>query len=224
MRKIIFLIIFFVLSSANAAEYRQDEITIIYENETDLMIALDSIDYVKDFFNKIGYECSKPIKIEFKNGGVEHPYSKTKKCYAYILFESRHIFMTAFDTDVPSFVFKQPVNQDLEMHMSCMVHELAHFFLDCQGKVDSYALHEYVAYIVQFSFISNETKNKILSENTHLENGFEKRNEITELAYEADAQKFGVNSYLHYLHDKGRLFKRIIELKENAIRSINTIT
>lgn len=85
---------------------------------------------------------------------------------------------------------------------SYVVHELAHAAIHASCTNARRAAHEYVAVVAQFLSLPDALRAAILARHPDVE-PFGREDEISDVYYEIDPQRFAVKSWLHYRQPQG---------------------
>ncbi|WP_372624544.1 DUF6639 family protein [Falsiroseomonas sp.] len=98
--------------------------------------------------------------------------------------------------DPERLMFRQPVDE--ELHISLIVHELAHALLKDNYRipVPSLVCDEYVAYVTQFATMAPATRARVLA--GYPAQDFDSLDEITEVCLMMTPHEFGVRAWRHY--------------------------
>ncbi len=117
--------------------------------------------------------------------------------------EARQIRMTSFSSawlhDEGIFIYNRPISR--EMHISLLVHELAHSILADNYHTNSrgFASEEYLAYSVQFATMNTTLRDEVLALNPV--EPFATTDDITDLYLMFNPHEFALRAYLHFVRE-----------------------
>lgn len=182
----------------NVQSCADSQVVVHYVNVNELQMACKTVSEVVALADKIGLKQELNITIAFVDA---LNINASGKALATFKPETMTIQVLTLEMDRQQFAQDEILNRkiDLELYKSILVHELAHAILWVNKGNQSIAreLHEYFAYIIQFTLLPESYRNAIVTASDV--RGFSSRDEITIEYYLLNPTRFAVNSYLHFL-------------------------
>ena len=220
----------------NAKVYQTDNLKVVYDNPSDLKLAIPAVDKARKFFEKLGYKADYQVNLVFKEavyldipllgeGGriiKERVYGVYYGNFSEDL--KNVIYVSSWGTDYlhkgSRKCFEIPVT--LELHSTIVTHETAHLLLrELAGKL-GHGVNEYIAYTTQIATMSESLRNQVLSKYEDCDI-FESELMINGMYHAHGPHQFGVISYKHFKKTGPEMFNRIISGKFDPDDMMNAI-
>lgn len=173
-------------------------------NETDFAHACEAFSRVKAYLlDEHKLLLLKPVLIIFADRATADFGQHSYHVLGVNDRKARQIRMTSFSSawlhDGERLIYYMPISK--EMHISLLVHELAHSILEDNYQTNSrgFASEEYLAYSVQFATMNPTLRDEILSLNPI--EPFATTDDITDLYLMFNPHEFALRAYLHFARE-----------------------
>ena len=210
VRAIYFLFLFLIVQvPASAQPLRENAcgdplLRIAGFNETDFTHACEAFSRVKAYLlDEHKLRLREPVLIIFADRATADFGQHSYRVFGVNDREARQIRMTSFSSawlhDEERLIYKMPISK--EMHVSLLVHELAHSILADNYQTNSrgFASEEYLAYSVQFTTMNATLRDQIVALNPT--EPFATTDDITDLYLMFNPHEFALRSYLHFARE-----------------------
>ena len=172
-------------------------VTVFFGSRSDRALVCEGAAKAVEFLQSHGLEASAPLRVQLRD-------TLPECCGAHIGFydaNSDTVELLTYAVGVIRSAGNPPfgVPMDERLYVSYAAHELAHAVADKNFKTipASHLVHEYVAYVTQFSTMQSELRSTVLSR--YDVGAYEDARAVSLLYYYLDPCAFGVKVYLHFL-------------------------
>ena len=173
-------------------------------SETDFTHACEAFSRVKAYLlDEHKLRLREPVLIMFSDRATADFGQHSYRVLGVNDREARQIRMTSFASawlhDEERLVYNIPMSK--ELHISLLVHELAHSILADNYQTNSrgFASEEYLAYSVQFATMNATLRDEILALNPM--EPFATTDDITDLYLMFNPHEFALRAYLHFARE-----------------------
>lgn len=217
MRPLFTLLAFIFLSSLSYASeqacvYKDASVKVIYEHEQDYKNTCVALQKLYDFTtNTWGFKLNTTVPTIVFMDNVLLPKEtgslEGTRVFGFFNGVTKHVEMTTSTTNWvndPDRTFFT-LRYSNEFHTSVIAHELAHAFNKEQYTTSrhGHATDEYMAYVIQLSILSENTRNQILNLPVYKNEFFTDKATVNDFVHAVNPHAFGVQSYKHYHSDNG---------------------
>lgn len=173
-------------------------------NESDFTHACEAFSRVKNYLlDEHKLRLREPVLIIFADRATADFGQHSYRVLGFYDRRSRQIQMTSFSSawlhDEERLIYNIPMSK--ELHISLLVHELAHSILADNYQTNSrgFASEEYLAYSVQFATMNATLRDEILALNPM--EPFATTDDITDLYLMFNPHEFALRAYLHFARE-----------------------
>lgn len=183
-----------------------------YENPDELKCLCSTANAAIAFLTSIGLETTDCTTIRVVN---HIPTNQAHTLFGAYDCSTQEVYMLTYSKAAElskgdQQAFGIDMNEDL--WCSFAAHELAHVISEkfLGSQIRAHTAGEYISYVTQLTVLATETREKVLATYRDVE-AYQSRNEMSELYYLLDPNRFAVKSYLHFisLKEPKKFIKRL---------------